>query len=136
MKKMLFLDDWREPAICATYMGVRGVNHQIYHGQWEIVRSYGQFIKWITENGMPDFISFDHDLGDVDELKENLDVNEWFDLEGNKEYTGMDCARWLTNYCMDNGCKMAKFAVHSDNPGGRENIAGLINNYVDKIENG
>ena len=29
---------------------------------WIIVRSYNEFIKWIEVNGIPDEISFDHDL--------------------------------------------------------------------------
>ena len=64
------------------------------------------------------FISFDHDLADVVELKEELPIEQWFDLENNKEYTGMDCAKWLVNYCLDNNKPLSKYAVHSANPAG------------------
>ena len=32
---------------------------------WEIVRNYDDFVKWIEENGLPDIVSFDHDLAEV-----------------------------------------------------------------------
>ncbi len=130
MSKLLFLDDYREPIDCAKYMYRKGVDCKIYHEQWNIVRSYGQFVKWITENGLPEFISFDHDLGDVEELKEDLPVEEWFDLENNREYNGMDCAKWLVEYCMDNKLQLPKYAVHSANPAGTENIEGLFLSFL------
>jgi hypothetical protein len=88
MKKLLFLDDCREPIDCSKYMYITGVDCRVYHENWSIVRSYDQFIEWINQNGLPNLISFDHDLGDV---KDN-----------DYEYTGMDCAKWLVDYCLDN----------------------------------
>ena len=134
MEKLLFLDDWRMPIDCASYMYRRGVDCKIYHKEWIIVKSYGQFINWINQNGLPDFISFDHDLGDVAELKESLDKNEWFDTINNKEYTGMDCAKWLVNYCLDNNLSLPQFAVHSANPSGSANIEGLLKNFKEKVK--
>lgn len=127
---LLFLDDSRNPIDCTFYMYKRGVNCEIYRKEWNIVRSYGQFIKWIENNGLPDLISFDHDLSDVPELKENLPVEDWFQLEGNREYTGMDCAKWLVNYCIDNKKELPKFLIHSMNPVGVENISGLLNSFL------
>ena len=86
---LLFLDDYRMPIDCANYMYRKNVDCRIYHKEWNIVRSYWQFVKWIEENELPDFISFDHDLGDVVELKEELPIEQCFDLENKKEYTGM-----------------------------------------------
>jgi hypothetical protein len=62
----LFLDDLRIPTDCPKthYMVYRCVDLIIYHEEWDIVRSHGQFVKWIKENGLPDLISFDNDLGD------------------------------------------------------------------------
>lgn len=73
------------------------------------VRSYAEFVTYIKTHGLPDFISFDHDLG----LQEN----------------GFDCAKWLVNYCLDNRKKMPDFAVHSQNPVGKKNIESLLNNF-------
>jgi hypothetical protein len=126
--KRLFLDDHRVPPDCAQYMYSRGVNCTVYHEEWVIVRSYGQFIKWIEENGLPDLIAFDHDLADVPELKETLPLEEWFDLENSREYTGMDCARWLANYCSQKGLKLPEYSVHSMNPQGYLDIKDYLKN--------
>lgn len=73
------------------------------------VRSYSEFVIFITQNGLPDYISFDHDLG----LQES----------------GFDCAKWLVNYCLDNVKPIPKFVVHSQNPVGKQNIESLLNNF-------
>ena len=125
----LFLDDYRQPIDCAQYMYRYGIDCKIYHNEWLIVRSYKQFIDYIKENGLPYFISFDHDLGDVEELKLELSKEEWFDFENNTEFTGMDCAKWLVNYCLDNDLKLPNFAVHSANPSGAANINGLLKSF-------
>jgi hypothetical protein len=130
MEKLLFLDDYRDPIDCAKYMYITGVDCRVYHKNWSIVRSYGQFIEWINQNGLPDLISFDHDLGDVTQLKEQLDTKEWLDIENNYEYTGMDCAKWLVDYCLDNDLKCPDFIVHSSNPAGAENIKSLLNSFI------
>ena len=126
--KRLFLDDIRVPVDCpkAHYMSYRKIDLTIYHEEWNIVRSHGQFVKWIEENGLPDLISFDHDLGDDTNLKGVLPIDEWFDIDNNREYTGMDSAKWLVGYCIDNELPLPEFAVHSANPAGYENINGLL----------
>jgi hypothetical protein len=133
--KILFLDDWRMPIDCAKYMFYRNVDCKIYHQEWDIVRSYGDFVKWITENGLPNLISFDHDLADVEELKEELSIYDWFDIDKNREYTGVDCARWLTNYCLDNSLKLPSFVIHSANPEGSKNIESVLNSFNKYVEN-
>ena len=44
--KKLYLDDERTPKTDG----------------WDIVRNYEDFENWITTNGLPDEVSFDHDL--------------------------------------------------------------------------
>ena len=73
------------------------------------VRSYKEFVTYIIDSGLPDFISFDHDLG----LQES----------------GYDCAKWLVNFCLDNNLRLPKFDVHSQNPVGKENILSLLLNF-------
>jgi len=84
---------------------------------WIIIRDYYEFVSYINNNGLNNIevISFDHDLGDV-----NNDV----------EKTGMDCAKFLINYLMDNNNKIPKIYVHSDNTVGSENIIKYINNWL------
>ena len=76
---------------------------------FSFVKSYLEFTDFILRNGLPDFISFDHDLGE--------------------EKTGYDCAKWLVEYCMDNNLRIPKFFVHSQNPVGKENIQILLDNF-------
>jgi hypothetical protein len=123
--KRLFLDDWRIPRDCATYMW-RRTDCRIYHEEWDIVRSYGQFIKWIETNGVPDLVAFDYDLADVEELKEELPFEEWFDLDENRVYTGLDCAKFLLDFCNKNGFKFPEYVIHSANPDGSEEIKKLL----------
>lgn len=125
----LFLDDERVPLDCAKYMSSFKVDCKIYHQPWEIVRSYKQFKEIIERRGLPDLISFDHDLADNWKLRESLDVKEWFDESENREYTGMDCAKWLTQYCEEKDLLLPEFVVHSMNSVGRENIKSYLTNF-------
>lgn len=73
------------------------------------VYSYEEFRVYIEENGVPEFISFDHDLG-----------------EGK---SGFDCAKFLVDYCLDKNIHNISFTVHSQNPVGKENIISLLSNF-------
>ncbi len=73
------------------------------------VYSYKEFVKYILNNGIPDFISFDHDLG--------------------IEETGYDCAKFLVEYCLDHNLSIPNFTIHSQNPVGKENIEKLLHNF-------
>lgn len=78
------------------------------------VYDYTQFVEFIKTKGLPNFISFDHDLG-----------------EGK---TGYDCAKFLVEFCMDYDLKLPEFTVHSQNPVGKENIEKLFLNFLEKYE--
>ena len=97
----LFLDDERMPE------DVFWIN--IPKGDYVIVRTAEQFKQYIQEHGLPSHVSFDHDLGD--------DPN------------GYDCAKWLVNYCIETDQKFPSYTVHSQNPIGKDNIIGYIDNY-------
>ena len=73
---------------------------------WMVVRSFEAFTAWIKRWGVPDVISFDHDLG--------------FAVP-----TGMDCAKWI----VAQGLFLKDFRVHSANPVGKENIEKLLLNW-------
>lgn len=116
-KRLLFLDDIRYPIDAYHY-----TRQDIFlRNDWFIVRNYKQFINRILENGLPDMISFDHDLADQHYLKSNS--GEFI------EKTGYDCAKWLTEYCMDNYLSLPDFFCHSMNPVGKENIESLLKNF-------
>ena len=86
---------------------------------FDLARSYDEAVLFVKENGIPTFISFDHDLG-VDENEKLLP-------------TGFDFAKWLVEMDMDNIYKFPEnfsFNVHSANPVGKANIEGYLNNYL------
>ena len=101
MKYSLFLDDERFPD------AVKWVD--LPRKNWRIARNFDQFVFNIEFNGLPEFISFDHDLG--------ADPR-----------TGLDCAKWLLKYCLRNNKEVPEFKVHSMNPIGAENIKCILNN--------
>jgi hypothetical protein len=122
--KKLFLDDIRIPKDCVNGLVPSHLNKMYWDGDWDIVRSYNEFVDWINKNGLPDFISFDHDLADIhygmdfSTIIENLHI----------EKTGYDAAKWLGDYCMDNKIKLPDYIVHSQNPVGKANILGYLDN--------
>jgi len=110
--KKLFLDDIRT---------IEMVYDKSRKAEFEIVRTYKDFVRYIEENGLPQFISFDNDLG----LDENGDV----------ALDGYAAAKWLV---YDSGLDLIdlEFKVHSANPVAAEQIKGLLNNYIKHLKNG
>lgn len=121
----LYLDDCRTP-------------RQNHYFNWVVVRDYKAFTNYILQQGMPKFISFDHDLSQEHQLH-HIDNISYFkdtgipytlteaDYAGFTEKTGYDAAKWLVEYCLDNEVLMPHFTVHSANPAGAENILHLLN---------
>lgn len=122
MKKALYLDDVRTPT--TTIQGFE---------PWHVVRSYEEFVNWITENGVPDLISFDHDLADEhmnDYYKQVLQQGyQHPDYENYREKTGLDCARWLAEHIQANNLQLKSVSVHSHNPVGATNIQSFVNGF-------
>lgn len=122
MKRSLYIDDQRTPT--TTIPG---------YEPWNIVRNYDEFVNWITENGVPDLISFDHDLADehmTDYYKQMLEQEyQHPDYDSYTEKTGLDCARWLVEYIQINNLELKLVSVHSHNPVGAANIQSFINGF-------
>lgn len=115
-KRLLFLDDIRYPIEAYHY-----TKQDIFlRNDWHIVRNFEQFTNRILKKGLPEMISFDHDLADEHYIK---DTNVFV------EKTGYDCAKWLVEYCMDNYLDLPKFYCHSMNPVGKQNIESLLKNF-------
>jgi hypothetical protein len=102
----LFLDDTRQPP----------------DSSWEVVRSYEEFVAYVELHGVPDLISFDHDLADQHYMiyRDTPSSPEKFDEHYGRffEKTGYDCAKWLA----ERGTLPAEYLVHSLNPVGAQNI--------------
>jgi hypothetical protein len=116
--KYLFIDDERMPR-GVTWVLIGGVGS--WGADWHIVRSLAEGQAWVRQNGFPDVISFDHDLGEAHYSQDYSDGK-----------TGYDFAKWLVEYDMDTNTMPAdfKFTVHSLNPTGSENIRQLMDNYI------
>lgn len=125
-KIRLYLDDVRTP---------KDPNNEWVDGipQWEVVRSYDEFVSHIKLHGLDAYevISLDHDLGDsaMDEYYNNVRDNYKIDYSNITEKTGLDCAKWLVAESMTKSIPLPQIYVHSANPIGSANIMGYINNY-------
>ena len=106
----LFLDDIRNPDM--IYAEPETL-------EYDIVRSYAEFVSYIKTNGLPDFISFDNDLG--------------LDERGEVALDGYAAAKWLV-YESGIDLKNLKFKVHSANPVAAGQITGLLNNYINFLK--
>ena len=100
--------------------------------QWTIVRNYDDFVATIEKDGLPNMISFDHDIN-TEHYKEFYRVKESgytipIDYNRFKEKTGMHCARWLANYCIDKGLPLPIYYVHTLNGPGAANIFSVLEN--------
>jgi hypothetical protein len=125
----LFLDDVRSPKD-AIGLVPNHFNKFYFENDWDIVRNYDQFVDYIESNGLPEFISFDHDLGDtaMEEYFNGVVIHGRIDYSNITEKTGLDCAKFLAEYCLDENKPLPQYLVHSANPVGKKNIEGFLNN--------
>lgn len=91
----LFIDDVRNPP----------------DDSWVVARSSKEALSFVKENGLPDMISFDHDLGGEDTTRVFL-----------HEITEMILDKKLT-------FKPFEYLIHSANPVGRD----WIENYLENL---
>ena len=125
VKYNLFLDDVRMPHTTYNY-----TKNKIYIDfDWQVKRSYDEFVEMIIDNGLPEVVSFDHDLADA-----HYDPNTWTENFVYQEKTGMDCVKWLVNYCIDKGKPFPTWYIHSMNPIGSENMRSYITSYLKQLE--
>lgn len=104
MTYCMFVDDIRNPD---------WIYPDLDTDDWLVCRTMQEAQDVIADLGWPNWISFDHDLGE-------------------NEPTGYDLAKWLVNQDLDTHAMPANFdfAVHSANPVGAANIQGLLTNYL------
>lgn len=102
MNYNLFLDDIRFP--------------NPIKGLWFIARNC-QDAEWYIRNfGIPEHISFDHDLGETE--------------------NAMTFVKWFCEYVQDNNLDISNFTfnVHSMNPIGAENIKSYMLSFLKHYE--
>lgn len=98
MTYRMFIDDERFPPA---------------NGEWVIVRNSSEAVAYVKKNGIPSYISFDHDLGVID----------------GTEDTSMKFLHWLIEHLLDINQPFPDYYVHSQNPIGKHNIIGIINSF-------
>lgn len=116
----ILLDDIRTPYDVFK----NTVDFEYYKNEdWVIIKTYEDFVIHIEEHGIPDIVSFDHDLTYEHYLSEN---QKNIDYDAMKVKTGYHAATWLIEYCKNKNLKLPKVKVHSQNPEGKKNILGLF----------
>jgi hypothetical protein len=108
-QRKLFLDDLRT---------IDMVYPPSSEAEFDIVRSYIQFVEYLTTKGLPTLISFDNDLG--------------LDESGDIAPDGYAAAKWLV-YESGIDLRDFEFKVHSANPIAAAQIRGLLNNYINHL---
>ena len=105
----LYLDDYRNPPPIVNSL------------LWVVVKDLESFQMTIISKGLPDLISFGHDLT-------NLHYSGvYFD-----NHTGYDAAKWLIWHCKTNKLiplPLPGYMCHSLNPEGRLRILNLLDSY-------
>lgn len=112
MTYSLFIDDdrWPSETTWADWYGQRD--------EWTVARNWNEVEELITTLGVPEFISFDHDLG-------------------HNELDGREITIRMIDNLMDNVWELPatfSFSVHSKNVIGKENIESYWNNYLEFIK--
>lgn len=123
--KKIFLDDFRIPRDCISYMSTRiGDKTKNYAEEWIIVKNYNEFKEAIKNNhDNISHISFDHDLAD-----EHYDDSLWENNPDHisKEKTGKDCAIYFKEYYDFHKLEYPEIYIHSMNPVGCERIKNVL----------
>lgn len=124
----IFLDDDRLPVQCANYMHRRiGKFNPVYLSpDWVISRDYEHFTHYITNHGLPEIASLDHDLADE---HYKASVGGEFNYNSFKEKTGYHAMVWLANYCLAKGVGLPTIFIHTMNPVGYEKINSIIHDF-------
>lgn len=141
MNKRLFVDDLRFPTTNHAYMTTEQKKFFNVEGTqgWDTVRSYEGFVNYIETYGLPTHLSLDHDLEYKCVVSNPLLVNNneiiinqqcRFDKEAKN---GLDCAKWLVEYCTKRNIDLPNYQCHSQNHYGKRDILELLDNYKKQI---
>ena len=136
----LFLDDIRMPQDAYIYprrneKGVIliGANLEeisgIPRGNWEIVRSYDEFVAMIETKGLPSVVSFDHDLHPEHMKHYFAETSKTGIIDYSKFLvkTGKDCAQYFVDTVKKLGySQKPKTFVHSANQWGKAEILKIL----------
>lgn len=131
VKYNLFLDDVREPnGSWMSYMR-RLISYELY--EWKVVRNYDEFKQCIDTKGIPQFISYDHDLAESHYDQSMYGSVEEYEskISDSQEKTGLECAKYLISKL--DGEPHPPYIVHSQNPVGKIRIEKCIIDHNNNV---
>ena len=91
-----------------------------------LVKDYKEFITCIKKLGVPIHVWFDHDL--------SIDQSMHGTYDDKEEKTGLDCAKFLVNYCSENNLTFPDYYAHTGNALGKLNIESYIESYKKSLK--
>lgn len=132
MSYNLFLDDLRQPSE-AYLMDERTTLFEKTHSlDWEIVRTYEQFVSMIEMRGIPQRVSFDHDLH-VEHIRhyfEHTITTGYIEYGNFRQKTGKHCADYLVSKLHKLKEPLPQCFVHSANEVGRKEIRKALQKHT------
>lgn len=118
--KGIFLDDIRLPSDLSYYIPKEEITPYLLTN-WTIIRNYQDFVTYISKNGIPSIISFDHDLG--------------INLDNTEAESGYDAVKYIVDLIIEQEHRvLPKVLCHSQNPVGKTNILSYWNNFMKTID--
>ena len=129
-KLKLFLDDIRVPNDAWIYPErVKLLEKTDTHNcEWEIVRNYNDFCEFINKYGIPEIVSFDHDL-DTSHMEHYFNITSKtgvIEYEKLKIPTGKHCAEYFVDKWKEAGKPKVHVLVHSANRWGQTEIKKVL----------
>ena len=126
-KRWLFVDDHRDPPENLSMV-------------FDTVRDFDGLKEWVEVNGIPNLVSFDHDLhaehtsffyenggwGSPPDPDQGCFVNP----------TGYELAEWLLRESVERGVHPRYMMVHSRNPLGSDRILSLLTAHTESHKTG
>jgi hypothetical protein len=97
----------------------------------KVAKNYKEFTEIVQKFGVPEAVSFDMDL--CPEHYRIGAANGFSSLLGYEraaEKTGLDCAKFLTEYCTQKKTRLNKWFVHSQNIAGGKAIRQHLTNFT------
>ena len=145
MSYNLFLDDLRKPEHAYIYpkrdatgivVDARSLKNtsSIDDDDWVVVRNYADFVQTLEEHGLPNAVSFDHDLHEEHvkhyyAVTEPTGVIEYGNL---KEKTGKHCAEAFIKKCKQvQPANLPAVYIHSANRYGVQEINKILEELYD-----
>lgn len=138
--ELLWLDDIRDPF---EEFYLKHITKLVSDSEYQLpvsvvwIKNYDEFKLYLRHRGLPELVSFDHDLADEhydpSMLHDPESYNEKYDSF--QEKTGYDCLKYLCQYCQDNVLPLPKeIHFHTANPVGKQNMISYLENFKKHIE--